>query len=62
MEDPTETVTDEDWDIPDPPTEIEALREEVRSLQIFVKTLSQNYAGTWREVAAIRKKLQEVGL
>ena len=62
MEDPTETVTDEDWDIPDPPTEIEALREEVRSLQIYAKTLSQNYAGTWREFAAIRKKLQELGL
>ena len=60
MEDPTENV--EDWELPDPPTEIEALRTEVRTLQIYAKTLSQNYATTWREIAAIRKKLQDLGL
>jgi hypothetical protein len=60
MEDPTESV--EDWKLPDPPMEIEALRTEVRTLQIYAKTLSQNYAATWREIAAIRKKLQDLGL
>lgn len=60
MDDHTESV--EDWDIPEPPTEIEALRQEVRTLQIYVKTLSQSYAGTWKEVVKIRKKLQDLGL
>lgn len=60
MDDPTETV--EDWDIPEPPTEIEALRQEVRTLQIYVKTLSQSYGGIWKEVIQIRKKLQDLGL
>jgi len=60
MVDPTETV--EDWDIPDPPTELEELRKEVRMLQIYVKTISQNYAMTWREITALRKKLQDLGV
>lgn len=60
MDDPTETV--EDWVIPEPPTEIEELRQEVRTLQIYVKTLSQSYSGIWKEVIQIRKKLQDLGL
>lgn len=60
MDDHTETV--EDWEIPDPPSDIESLRTEVRALNIYVKTLSQSYAGVWREVAAIRKKMQDLGL
>lgn len=60
MDDPTETV--EDWDIPEPPSDIESLRAEVRSLNIYVKYLSQNYATVWKEVIALRKKMQSVGL
>jgi len=60
MEDHTETV--EDWKLPEPPTELEALRQEVRTLQIYTKTLSQNYGGIWKEVIQIRKKLQDLGL
>lgn len=60
MDDPTETV--EDWDISEPPSDIESLRAEVRSLNIYVKYLSQNYATVWKEVIALRKKMQSVGL
>lgn len=61
MEDPTESAAD-DWEIPEPPTELEELRDEVRSLQIYVKTLSQSYAGIWRQVIDLRKKLQDLGV
>jgi len=60
MDDPTETV--EDWDIPEPPSDIESLRAEVRALNIYVKYLSQTYGTVWREVIALRKKMQDVGL
>ena len=60
MDDHTETV--EDWEIPDPPSDIESLRAEVRALNIYVKTLSQTYAGVWREVVILRKKMQDIGL
>jgi|APGre2960657468_1045069.scaffolds.fasta_scaffold586115_2 hypothetical protein len=60
MDDHTETV--EDWEIPDPPSDIESLRAEVRALNIYVKTLSKTYAGVWREVVILRKKMQDIGL
>ena len=60
MDDPTETV--EDWEIPEPPSDIESLRNEVRSLNIYVKYLSQSYSTVWKEVISLRKKMQGVGL
>ena len=57
---PTENV--ENWEIPEPPTEIEELRKEFRSLQIYTRTLSQNYAATWREIVFLRKKLLDIGV
>ena len=59
MEDPTEIV---DWGLPEPPSDVESLRAEVRSLQVYVKTLSQNYAGTWRHINYLRKKLMDLGV
>lgn len=60
MASPTETV--EDWDLPEVPTEVEQLRDEVRSLQIYVKTLSQQYGATWREIVRLRKMLSDLGV
>lgn len=59
MENPTEIV---DWDLPKPPSDVESLRAEVRSLQVYVKTLSQNYAATWRQIDYLRKKLMDLGV
>ena len=60
MEDRTETV--KDWKLPDPPTEIEELRKEVRTLQVYTKTLAQNYSATWRQINFLRKKLLDIGV
>jgi hypothetical protein len=59
MEDPTEIV---DWELPEPATDMEELQREVRSLQIYVKTLSQNYAATWRQINFLRKTLRDLGI
>jgi hypothetical protein len=63
MEDHTETA-DEDWtlEVPDPPTDLEELRKEVKALTIYVKTMSEVNHKTWKEIVRLRKKLQEVGL
>lgn len=61
MENRTENATD-DWEIPEPPTELEALRDEVRELNVYVKTLSQRYARILRHVIGLRKKLQDLGI
>jgi hypothetical protein len=63
MEDPTE-IADEVWDleVPDPPTDLEELRKEVKALTIYVKTMSEVNHKTWKEIVRLRKKLQEVGL
>jgi hypothetical protein len=63
MEDPTE-IADEVWDleVPDPPTDLEGLRREVKALTIYVKTMSEVNHKTWKEIVRLRKKLQEVGL
>jgi len=60
MVDPTETV--EDWALPEVPTEVEELRDEVRTLQIYVKTLSQQYGSTWKEIVRLRKILTDLGV
>jgi len=60
MVDPTETV--EDWVLPEVPTEVEELRDEVRTLQIYVKTLSQQYGSTWKEIVRLRKILTDLGV
>lgn len=60
MEDRTETV--EDWELPEVPTEVEQLRQEVRTLQIYTKTVSQNYANTWKEIVRLRKILTNLGV
>jgi hypothetical protein len=63
MEDPTETV-DEDWtlEVPDPPTDLEELRKEVKALTIYVKTMSEVNQKTWKEIVRLRKQLQDLGL
>jgi predicted patatin/cPLA2 family phospholipase len=61
MDDLTETAS-EDWVTPEPPTDMEELRREVRSLQIYVKTLSQSYGSTWKEIVRLRNALQELGI
>ena len=63
MEDPTE-IADEVWDleVPDPPTDLEGLRREVKALTIYVKTMAEVNHKTWKEIVRLRKKLQEVGL
>lgn len=59
MEDPTEIV---DWELPEPPTDMEELRREVRSLQIYVRTLSQNYSAIWRHINHLHKTLRDLGI
>jgi hypothetical protein len=63
MEDPTETA-DEDWtlEVPDPPTDLEELRKEVKALTIYVKTMSEVNHKTWKEIVRLRKQLQDLGL
>lgn len=63
MDDPTETVSD-DWfkEMPEPPTDLEGLRNEVRALMIYVRTLSKSNEAAWKQVIEMRKKLQKVGL
>ena len=61
MDDPMESA-DEDWEIPEPPSDIESLRAEVRALNIYVKTLSRSYGTVWKEISALRKKMQDIGL
>ena len=63
MEDPMETASDE-WfkEIPEPPTDLEGLRKEVRALMIYVKLLAKSNEAAWKQVIEMRKKLQKVGL
>lgn len=63
MEDPTE-IADEDWtlEVPDPPTDLEELRKEVKALTIYVKTMSEVNHKTWKEIVRLRKQLQDLGL
>jgi len=61
MEDHTEIVRDL-LVLPEPPTELEALRDYVYELSIYVRTLSRMNTSTWKEIIKLRKKLQELGI
>jgi len=61
MEDHTEIVRDLSV-LPEPPTELEALRDYVYELSIYVRTLSRMNTSTWKEIIKLRKKLQELGI
>jgi hypothetical protein len=61
MEDHTEIVRDL-LELPEPPTELEALRDYVYELSIYVRTLSRMNTSTWKEIIKLRKKLQELGI
>jgi len=62
MENLTEIVNDRLLELPEPPTELEELRDYVHELSIYVRTLSRINHATWKEVIKLRKKLQELGI
>ena len=62
MEDHTEIVRDLLSELPEPPTELEELRDYVHELSIYVRTLSRINHATWKEIIKLRKKLQDLGI